>query len=764
MADDLREVRSRPPAGEDVPAGPARVAAEYLILALLVGIFLWRGFLPGWRSVNTDFPNYYLAARLYRQGYTLSRVYDWLWFQRQKDHAGLEPRLVEFIPSTPFAALVVAPVALLPPLEAKRVWLVANLLLLLLTGVLLHRLTSLGARRVAILTFLAITPLRDNFAFGQQHVPVLFLLTLAAGLYFAGRTGSAGAALAFGAALRLYPGLFLFFFVRKKQWRAALALAGTSVGLVLVSAWLFGFASVRAFAVEVLPRALKGEDIDPYDAHWNSFTALLRRLLVAEPGLNPHPLVHFPAAYALLQPLAEGLMFVPFLWLMGSSRSAGREKLEWGGYVAVLLVMSTHPAAYHFCALILVAALVTDELLAARLKRLAGVVVGLYSFACLPADRFVPRDPSGWRTLLAFPRLYALTALVILLLWQMSRFKEMRFASLARSREAAAFAAIFAALVAAGAWTNLRHLKGQFENYKSRLEGVPPSLLAGEPAASRDVVAFTMMSLNWRGYVTGNLWSNDRPGSLHPFDLIDLGGDTFHPTFDSKTSQEWVELASTTSRIVRLHADHSEVAEAVRDRVTVEVENAEQPSLSPDGRWLAFIRETEGRGSLWVKDLGAPDAGATRESQGSQVPRTSLASMGNERQVVDSTWDVLDTTFLPGGRVVFAAEPGAQERLFIADLATRRVTAAEPATGRARYPAVSPNGKWLAYAREERGNWQIYVRGVRDLQTAEDRRLTGADCNSITPGWLADSKTLIYSTDCGRGLGLTALAKISAVP
>ncbi len=38
--------------------------AENILLAALVGVFIWRGFFPAWRSLNTDFPNYYLAARL----------------------------------------------------------------------------------------------------------------------------------------------------------------------------------------------------------------------------------------------------------------------------------------------------------------------------------------------------------------------------------------------------------------------------------------------------------------------------------------------------------------------------------------------------------------------------------------------------------------------------------------------------------------------------------------------------------------------------
>src|ERR1051326_9293335 len=79
------------------------------------------------------------------------------------------------LPAVPFASL--------PALSAKRGWLLVNLVLLALTGCLLERMSRLGWRRVAILTFLALVPLRPRFLFGQQTVLLLFLFTLAAFLY-----------------------------------------------------------------------------------------------------------------------------------------------------------------------------------------------------------------------------------------------------------------------------------------------------------------------------------------------------------------------------------------------------------------------------------------------------------------------------------------------------------------------------------------------------------------------------------------------------
>ncbi len=76
--------------------------------------------MPGWRRLNTDFPNYYLGAKLLREGNPLARLYDWVWFQRQKDHAGFDQSLVGYGVLTPLSGLPLAPLVSLPILVAKR--------------------------------------------------------------------------------------------------------------------------------------------------------------------------------------------------------------------------------------------------------------------------------------------------------------------------------------------------------------------------------------------------------------------------------------------------------------------------------------------------------------------------------------------------------------------------------------------------------------------------------------------------------------------
>src|SRR5580698_11607610 len=106
---------------------------------LIAAVFLFAHSLPrAWRKLNTDFPNYYTAARLVHEGYDTSRMYEWLWIEREKDHRGVDIRVIGLLPITPFSALVMWPLAELTPLAAKHLWIVLNLACLVPIGWMLR--------------------------------------------------------------------------------------------------------------------------------------------------------------------------------------------------------------------------------------------------------------------------------------------------------------------------------------------------------------------------------------------------------------------------------------------------------------------------------------------------------------------------------------------------------------------------------------------------------------------------------------------------
>src|SRR5579863_491976 len=367
----------------------ALAAVEWLLLALLLGSFVILGFLPGWRSMNSDFPNYFLPAALHHQGISLDRAYEWRWFQRQKDYAQIDQPLLGFVPNPPMCAVPLLPLGSLPSLDAKRVWLVFDLALMALSLGMLRRVTDLPWRRLLLLTFLCFVPLRDNFLYGQYYVVILALLC---GAYYAACRGhrfTSGAILALAGWLKIFPAFFLILFLRKRNWRAAAGLIAGGVALGAASILLFGWAVHQILLLEVLPRALHGDLVSPHAPQWNSFTALCHQAFLLEPELNPTPLVNSPAAYALIQALISIVLLFAFLFSIGDEETPQTRAWEWSTFVVLLLLLSSMPSSYHHCVLIFSVIVGVDYLLKRGERRTALAAAILYALACSPMPEFV---------------------------------------------------------------------------------------------------------------------------------------------------------------------------------------------------------------------------------------------------------------------------------------------------------------------------------------------------------------------------------------
>ena len=113
---------------------------------------------------------------------------------------------------------------------------------------------------------------------------------------------------------------------------------------------------------------------------------------------------------------------------------------------------------------------------------------------------------------------------------------------------------------------------------------------------------------------------------------------------------------------------------------------------------------------------------------------------------------VLEMTVNTEGNLIVASGGAADPHLFRLDPASGEVRGLSEINGAVRYPAISPDGKHLAFSRRESGSWHLYV---HDLVGSAEQQLTSAACNATSPSW-EDSESLLYVSDCGRTLGLSA--------
>jgi hypothetical protein len=693
------------------------IAAEWLALLAAVSYLCVRTLPRAWQKLDTDFPNYYLTARLLHEGYDTDRIYEWIWMQRQKDHVRIEKSdqsVVAFVTLTPFSPLLVWPLTSWEPLPAKHIWIAFNLALLVPVGVFIHLLTSLEWRRIALL-IVATFPIHRNLQYGQYYILLLLVFVASLLLYVRKKRVLAGLLLGIAAGLKIFPALFLLYFLRKRDPKAAMGLILGSIAASIISIAIFGFQLSRTYLQQVLPWALRGEGMDPYALTTNSMSSLLHHLFIYEPEWNPHPLLHAPILVALLQPVFQFMMLSAAILLVSPHDMRPRQlRLEWAAYVVSLLVISTMPASYHFTLLILPMAIMTSLLIQQKRFPALALLAVLYLGTCFPL--WAKLVGTNW-SVLAVLRLWLATAFYLCclaLLWQQQRTTGEH-----RSSQWV-WSGVLASLMALEVGASVHHQQGAFGRSAERVPTREAVILAAEPVAHGNSTFFVSMSSD--GYQAGQ--RSEQGVSLRS-DGVDQLALT---TVGDKT---WVEESGLKSRIVSVGSD------LAAERLAVD--NAEFPVASPDGKWLAYLRSEHGRSRIWLHDL--------KEA----VPIDVLITPPN--------LNVFEMSFSPDGSIAFsAAEEHQAPHLF---LIQDKIRLQQVISEEARYPAVSPDGQWLAYSRRSGGVWNLWL---RRMNSVEDRRITDANCNDVSPSWEADSRTLLFASDCGRAFGLTALYRQRVLP
>jgi hypothetical protein len=684
------------------------------LFALLAAYFAVATFPPAWQKLNTDFPNYYLTARMAREHVDTARAYEWIWIEREKDHRGIDQRIVGLVPITPFSTLLVWPIASFNALAAKHIWIVFNATLLIALLLMLPRVSGLTLPQAGILIALSY-PLRFNFLLGQYYLLLLAILTAACWAAQRKRSVIAGCLVGMAIALKIFPIILLVHFLRRRDWRAALACGTTILAALCLSIAVLGLPMHRTYVLQVLPSTLRGEGLPSFALGSSSLSTVLHRLFIYEPQWNPHPAIQAAWLFAVLHPVLQLLILLPAVLLISREDvSPDRTALEWSALIVVSLCLSTSPGSYLFTLAIFPAAALCGHLLRTRAYVLLSLTIILYLAINRANWHIQPRE--GWGTLLCVPRLCALILLSILI-----------FVVLARNRSRVSRAEQIVWLIVLGTSTllsiasGIRHQRHLFDDYAYRLPMPSSVLMAAHPAAyGEDTAAFVGLSID--GYRAMTLPSS-RGGSIEQ--LADRNADQLSiASLQGQALTEDVLLTST------LHSSN--------DRWP-SISNAESPVISPDATTVAYLRQIDGRKQLFIRSLGTADMA--------------------EHQLTSAPLNVYEASFLKANDLVVSATfPGSKPMLY---RLSRTGVLTPLVVEEVRYPAVSPDGRWLAFSKFMEDNWNLYL---LDLQSGAVRRIADVPCNQIEPAWEPDSKILLYATDCGRSLWFTAIARRQILP
>jgi hypothetical protein len=684
--------------------------------ALLTAIaFLGLHTLPrAWTKLNTDFPNYYLVARLAHEGYDTSRVYEWLWLQREKDHRSLDIPAVGMGALTPFSTLVMWPLATFPALKAKHVWIIATLALLVPLGWFIHSLTGLSYRRIALVVAFSF-PLQRNLLYGQFYVLLLVLIVAACWCYIKELYVLSGALIAVAAACKIFPVLLAVLFLQRRNWRAITSFAVAGMGTAALSIASLGWNVNRTYVHQILPWALHGESMEPYIPSGASISSLLHYLLLAEPQWNPHPWHNSPLIYALLQPALQMLLLAPVILLIRrKDHTPDQILLEWVGLLTASLAISTTPASYHFVLMVFPVCVLAALMIERGMNNwlLALIVAYLGIGFPMPA----PGRQIGPAILFFAPRFFLMVALLVgvyLLLW---RNRRVQSSEMDLGHYAWACVMVIAVLLNVRSTSQREQTARQEFAYRVPLE--TNFLLNGEPVGTGSAGKYVAGSANgYRLITAGNATRFDRS----PDDDL---------SFSVSPRQTLVEKARSGG---------SEITDPYDPGKTV-VEDGQNPMFSTSGQDLAFVRADHGRGRLVLL-------------------RSYQSDHSTEDTLTPSSINVYDASFISQRNFAVSGVEGSRlPQIYLTD-GSHHNTPLD--LGESRYPSLSPDGRWMAFSRLEHGVWNLWI---REEQTGATHRVADVPCNQIESSWEVDSKTLIYADDCGRSVWFTAIARRRVIP
>jgi hypothetical protein len=689
---------------------------QRVVLLLLITFFSVHTLPRAWNGLLTDFPNYYLAAELTHESFDASRMYEWQWLEREKDHRDIPIRVIGLVPITPFSTLFMWPLAALKPLAAKRIWIVLTLALLVPISWLLRRLTRLSYQRIALL-FALNFPLYRNVEFGQFYVVLLLLIVAACWAALRRHDALAGALIAVAAAAKIFPVLFFIFFLQRRRWRALGSGALVGGASIILSIWAFGWSTHRIYLEEILPWTLRGEAMPPYVVN-ASISGILHVLFLSEPQWNPHPWHSSALAFSILMPLLQMLLLAPAILLIRRDDFApNRILLEWSALLTASLTISTIPASYNFVLMVLPVCVVAAILLEQR--RYGWLVTLLIAYIGIGFPMPNPPGVSGLAIFLYTPRLLLMIA-ILLGIYRML-LGDPAATPPVRDWSRPAWATAMVVSIVFTARTTYVRERAVRQEYAYRLPVQHEGFLNASPQFDGENLRYIAFTLDGYHLMTSGGDSEAAlPSAISTTDEI---------SFSSAAGKTFVERADAgQSEIVALQ--HPEIAPILDGR---------NPALAVDGQSLAFVRDDHGRGRLMV--------------------RSALQStMPVDTELTPAYLNVFEVSYRSPASYAFAASMKDQQPgIYVRDTENSSMAVLDDS----RYPALSPDGRWLAYSHFENGAWNLWL---RDENTGSTRRVGNVPCNEVQPSWEADSKTMLYSTDCGRSLWFAAIARRRVIP
>ena len=275
-----------------------------------------------------------------------------------------------------------------------------------------------------------------------------------------------------------------------------------------------------------------------------------------------------------------------------------------------------------------------------------------------------------------------------------------------------------------------RLLVARFDLNAEKLNGTPALIMQDvQEENSNGTVQFgvsetgTLVYQRKSGGTVGVVWV-DRSGRKTPVDTTMTG-----PFMQLALSPDGQQIALARSQGGETQIWVKQLPAGAFSRLSVDVQNADRPVWTPDGRRVAFLATRNNRRTAWMQRADGSD---------SVQPASPLDPP------LDEIW------FDPLGRyTVFRSQGGAAGTRRLTILQTGVDTIARTLL-QSRFDnfamVVSPDGQWLAYVSNESGAPEVYVRPFPEVDSARFAISVGG---GVEPLWKRDGTELFFRNPRG---------------